>query len=114
MPAAQFTDQQEVPVSVRFLDDHGRVVPVERAPSWEEAAIDPGGEALVDLVVEPDGMSAVIRSRGVAGNTTVEVAANVQIDGGIRGVVGILDVTVTPSGAVTVEFTVGEPRPIAA
>ena len=113
MPAAQFNTQQEVPVSVRFLDDHGRVVAVDGEPAWD-VQIEPGSESLVDLDVAPDGMSAVIRSRGVAGHTSVMVTADAQVGDGVREIRGVLEVEVTQSGAVTVEFTVGEPRDITA
>lgn len=105
MPEARFNNLQEVPVSVRFLDDHGRVVAVDGVPTWEA-----GDTTIIDLAVEADGMSAVVKSRGPAGHTTVTVRADAQVGDGVREITGVLEVEVTESGAMTVEFTVGEPR----
>lgn len=105
MPEARFNSVQEVPVSVRFLDDHGRVVAVDGAPVWEA-----GDANLVDLDVAADGLSCIVRSRDRAGRTTLTVRADAQIGADVREIQGVLDLEVTESGAVTVEFNVGEPR----
>lgn len=102
---AEFNNLQEVPVQVLYRNGQGTVVPVDGPPTWEA-----DDESLVSIEPAEDGLNAVIRSRGPVGTTNVTVTADAKLGEGTREIVAVLEVTVTESGAVSVEFVVGEPR----
>lgn len=103
--AARFNNLQEIPVTVRYLDANGRTVNVEGVPVWQA-----DDETLVGVEVAPDGLSAVVRSRGPVGSTVVTVTADADLGDGVRELVGVFDVLVFESGAVSVTFEFGDVR----
>jgi len=106
MPAdTRISNLQEVPVTVRYLDANGRTVSVDGPPVWEV-----NDETLVAVEVAPDGLSAVVRSRGPVGSTFVTVTADAEIGDGTRELVGTFEVEVFEIGAVSVTFEFGDVR----
>ena len=104
-PSTTILSSQEIDVTARFADSYGRAVTTDGPPTWEVA-----DTALIDLVVNPDGLSAVVKARGQVGITLVTVSGDVLIGDEERVVSGEFTVTVTED-AVTVHFTFGEARP---
>jgi hypothetical protein len=102
---AEINDLQEVVVQPLFLNRDGIEVPVDGVPVW--TVEDPN---IVVVTPSDDGLSAVISARGPAGETRVYVDADANLSFGVRTIRGILQVIVEESGAVTVSWTISEPR----
>lgn len=103
---ARFDSVQEVDVDVSFENALGEVVAVDGIAVW---TVD--DSSIVTVTPSANGESAVLRSTGVAGTTRVVVTVDADLGEGVVPVSGVLDVTVSQSGAVAVNFTVGTPRP---
>lgn len=95
-----------LPLSVSFKDASGNVAAVDGAPEW--AVTD---ASLAELVVSPDGMSAVLSPLGPVGALKVQVKVDADLGEGVKVILGELDVDVLGGEAVTVEIAAGEPVP---
>lgn len=97
-----FKNNQGQDVALRFKNSAGQEVSVDGIPQWsvDDTSI---------CQVEPagDGLSARIVSVGGVGTTNVRVTADADVGPGFSNIEGVLEVTVTESGAVMVEFVLG-------
>lgn len=103
---ARFSSVEEVDVDVSFENALEEVVAVDGIPTWQVE-----DSTIATLTVAADGRSAVLRSTGVAGNTRVIVTADADLGEGVVPITGVLDVSVSQSGAIAVNFSVSTPRP---
>jgi hypothetical protein len=97
---------QEADVRLSITDRVGNPAKVQGVSTWEAADDD-----IVDIIESDDGLSAVIRSRDVVGETTVTVVADADLGDGVREIRGVLAVAVTAGDATVVELQADAPRP---
>jgi hypothetical protein len=103
------TADQEVPVSVEFVDDHGNPAVVDGIPTWESS-----DTAVLTVVAAADGMSAVISAVGPDGQAQISLHADADMGAGTTEVIGLLDIEVVAGDAVSATLTAGTPVPHAA
>ncbi len=101
------TDVQKVAATIAVLDAKGNPAAIDGVPVW--AAGDP---AILAVTPAADGLSAVIAAVGpLTAGTQVTVTADADVGEGVKPIVGILDVAVVASEAVSVNVTAGTPEP---
>lgn len=102
---ARLTNIQEVDVTVEFLNSLENPVGVDGVPTWLSS-----DETIATVAASADGMTATIRTTGAIGSCQITVRGDADLTSGTIDIVGVLDVVVTASGAVQVNFTLGVPR----
>jgi hypothetical protein len=100
------TDEQQCGLAVAFKTAAGNPATVDGVPSWTVA--DP---AVLEIEAKPDGLSAIIVSKGL-GVCQVSVTADADLGSGVTSITGVLDVEVKPAEAVSVGISAGEPESI--
>ena len=98
---------QSLPLFVAFVDAKGNVATVDGAPAWAVS-----DESLATLVVAADGLSAVIMPVGPLGSFKVQVKADADLGGGVKEILGELDIELVGGEAVAVNISAGEPTDI--
>lgn len=106
---ASFSNVQEVPVLGKFVDVDGESIDVENV-RWESE--DPAIATVEQDASQPDNpLAVVVSSTGQVGSTRILLTGDADLDPeGVMEHTGVLNVEVTDSGEVYVEFEVGEPR----
>lgn len=105
MPQTNLSNIQEQDVSVRFTNAIGNPAPINGVPVWVS-----DNTEILQVFPSEDGMSAVIRTVGLVGNCNVTVTANASFGETPFPISGNFQVSVNESGAVNVEFTLGDVR----
>lgn len=95
---------QKVSLSIQPVDAKGHPAPVDGIPTWTVV-----NESIASIVVSDDGMSAVL-SATAPGQTQVGVHADARLGPDVLTIDGLLDVTVLPAEATTLEITAGLPE----
>jgi hypothetical protein len=102
------TSDQEVPISVSFVDDHGNPATVNGVPVW---TVSDDTILLVDISADPTGMSAVVSAVGPDGSAQVSVTADADTAGTGTPipVIGLLAIQVVAGEAASAVLTPGTP-----
>ena len=111
MAAFTLTDQQQVPVTITFLDAAGQPAAVTNP---QVSVTDPAILALAftpaaDPTAPVTSITATIAAAGPIGMASLNVSATAS-DG--TSVAGSQDFAITDSGAKSVVFTMGTPAPL--
>lgn len=104
--AFTLTADQQVPVSLVIIDNHGNPAKVDGTPSWFIT-----DSSILAANMAPDGLSATITAKGPAGNSQVKVSADADLGEGVVEIIGLLDVTVVAGQAAVVGLQPGTPVP---
>jgi hypothetical protein len=90
-------------VTAKILDNKGNQAAVDGIPVWASS-----DETVIKVInIAADGMSVTIA--GVAsGNGRVTMQADADLGAGIENITGLLEYTITPGQATTIELTGGE------
>ena len=102
--ALTLTDIQKVDLAVQPVDAAGNAALVDGACTWESSDV-------TVLTVEPaaDGLSAVALTTGKLGTAQIKCTADADLTEGVLPILGVLDVEVVASAAVSVAITAGAP-----
>lgn len=106
--AAILRDDQQVDLTVAFVDRFGNAASVDGVPVWSEA------NSLMTLTPSADGLSCTCVPNGTLGDTQVSVSADADMGAGVVPLVGTLDVTVVAGQAVGLTVTFGTPTDVPA
>lgn len=98
-------DDQQVAVTVAFVDKKGNPAAVDGIPTWASS-----DETIVALTANADGMGANLVA-GATGSCQISVTGDADLGVGVVPVVGTLDVQVVAGAAVTAIITPGTPQP---
>lgn len=103
MQNTQLTNVQERTVNLVITNAAGAIAQTDGIPVWlsEEPAI-------ATVTPAPDGMSAVLSTTGIVGETNINVIIDVDLGDGVFSQTGTFHVTVTESGEVTFTFSFGD------
>ena len=101
------TDEQKVTCKVEFKTAAGNPAKVDGVPEWGKN--DPN--AVLNITVASDGLSAVVIAAGPLGQAQIQVTADADLGEGKREITGVLDVEVKAAEAVTAGIVPGEPEP---
>lgn len=104
--AVVLTNDQKVSVAIQPVDRFGNVAKVDGIPVWSVS--DPGIGA---LEAAADGLSAVFTTAGPLGVVQIQVQADADLGGGIKPLVGTLDIQVEAGEAVSLGLVAGIPEP---
>jgi len=102
------TDVQKVHLAVRPIDAAGNQAPVDGKPTWAAGGANP---EILELVPSDDGLSCDVFTVGPLGTAQVQVNADADMGEGIVPIVGLLDIEVQASQAVSVAIDAGTPEP---
>lgn len=97
------TDTQNCLLTIAPVDAKGAAAPVDGVPAWTSS-----NPAVAAVEPSADGLSATVKA-GVPGTATIAVSADADLGEGVTPIAGALDVTVTPTSAVAVTITAGDP-----
>jgi len=100
------TDIQKVSFTISIVDVVGNPAPVQGVPVWASS-----NPEFVSLTVADDGMSAVAEAVGPLGSAQISVTADADLGGGVTPLVGIVDISVIASDAVSLSLLPGIPEP---
>lgn len=95
--------EQQVRLHVAFLTAAGNAAPIDGTPSWTISA-----PAVADLVVDSDGLGAMVVSKAV-GTALITVQADADLGSDTNIITGTLALEVTQAAAETVEVTADTP-----
>lgn len=98
------TDIQKVDLAVQPVDAAGNIALVDGTIIWESS--DP---AVLTIEASADGLSAVAFTTGKLGTAQIKCTADADLTEGVLPILGILDVEVIASAAVSVAITAGTP-----
>ena len=98
------TDVQGVAAAISVVTAKGNPAAIDGQPVWASS-----DEAGVTVTPAPDGMSAQISAVGPLGTYQVTVEVDADLGAGVKPLIGILDVIVVASEAVSVSFGLGTP-----
>jgi hypothetical protein len=96
------TTVQKVVLRVRPVDAKGNPAPVDGPPEWTVS-----NPALASLLVDPDGLGAVLLATGPVGTCQVNVSADADLGEGFTQISGVLDVEIAPAQAVALAIETG-------
>jgi hypothetical protein len=99
------TTVQKVVLRVRPVDVKDNPAPVDGPPEWTAS-----NPALVSLLVDPDGLGAVLLATGPVGSCQVKVSADADLGEGFTSIEGLLDVEIKPAEAVSLKVEAGTPE----
>ena len=99
------TDEQKCPLSIQPLTAAGNPARVDGVPVWASSDVN-----VISLDVASDGMSAVARTPGTLGTSTVSCIADADLGSGVREIVAVLDITVVAAEAATMGIATGTPE----
>jgi hypothetical protein len=100
------TDTQKCALAITPVDVKNNPAPVEGVPVWASS-----DEGAVAVDVAADGMSAVVRAVGpLTPGVQISVSADADLGEGVVPVVGLLNVQVVASQAVSVAISAGAPE----
>ena len=100
------TDIQKCALTVAFQTAAGNPAKVDGAPQWSVS-----DEALLELQVAEDGMSATVTAKGPLGIGQVLLKADADLGEGVKEITGLLDVEVIASEATVAIVAAGAPEP---
>ena len=95
---------QNVPVTIAITDALGNAALVDGLPMW--TATNP---ELVDIEVAEGAMAALVKAKGVVGQTTIQVKADAKIGEGETLIVGELMIDLVALEAQFITLTAGTP-----
>lgn len=98
-------DDQQVGVTVAFVDKKGNPAAVDGIPTWASS-----DAAVVALTATADGMGANLVA-GATGTCQISVTGDADLGAGVVPVIGTLDVQVVAGTAVSAVITPGTPQP---
>lgn len=104
--ALVLTNAEKVALSIQPLDKYGNPAKVDGAPVWGVS-----DDTLGELVPAADGFSAVFTTGEALGVVQVNVSVDADLGGGVKTVVGTLDIQIEASEAVSVGIVAGTPEP---
>lgn len=99
------TDIQKCALAVEFKTAAGNPAKVDGAPVWSVS-----DEALLELTVAEDGMSATVAAKGPLGIGQVTLTADADLGEGQKEITGLLDVEVLASEATVAIVAAGVPE----
>ena len=97
-------DSQKVNLTLKPVAINGNPAPLAGVPLWNTSTGPVGS-----LIVAPDGMSASFVATSL-GTTTVSALGNADLSGGTRELTASIDITVSPSEAVSMTIEAGTPE----
>lgn len=100
----KLTNEQQVRVTLSPKTDSGKPAPLDGIPTWEIV------DGLSTVVVDPNGLSAMIVSSDDPGDTQILVTADADIGEGVEHISEILKVSVLGAAAKNLGITVGTPE----
>ena len=95
---------QNLPVTIAITDALGNAALVDGLPVW--TATNP---ELVDIEVAEGAMSALVKAKGIVGQTTIQVKADAKIGEGETLIVGELMIDLVALEAQFITLTAGTP-----
>ena len=95
---------EKVSLSIQPVDAKGHPAPVDGIPTWTVV-----NEAVASIAVSPDGMTAILTATA-PGQTQVGVHADARLGPDVLTIDGLLDLTVLPAEAATIQITAGLPE----
>lgn len=98
-------DEQKVSVSLEPKTQAGNPARVDGIPTWEVSDAN-----ILDLVVSPDGLNAVVTAKGPLGKSQISVKADADLGEGLREITTIDEVEVVAAEAVTLGLKFGTPE----
>lgn len=98
-------DNQQVELTVTYVDEAGNPGVVDEPPVWETS-----NAALLTVVESDDGLSATVSAVGPLGSAQVSVTADADLGSGVTEIIGTLDVEVVGSEAVSAVIQPGTPE----
>lgn len=98
------TDVQKVTFSVSFVTAKGNPAPVDGAPVWSVS-----DATVLSVIPAANGLSADVVAVGPLGLSQVSVTADADLGGGVKALVGTLDVQVVASEAASIVINAGVP-----
>jgi hypothetical protein len=104
--ALVLTTSEKVGLTIQPQDQYGNPARVDGIPSWGLS-----DDTIGSLTPALDGLSAEFVTSGALGLTQVNVQVDADLGGGVRPVVGTLDIQVEAAEAVTVGIVAGAPGP---
>jgi len=106
MATLVLTDVQKCALGAAFVDAKENPASVEGVPVWAVS-----DASILTVAAAADGVSAVITAIGPLGPSQVSVTADADLGEGVVPVVGVLDVIVAASQAVSAAISAGAPEP---
>lgn len=104
--ALVLTSSQKVKLSIVPVDIAGNPAPVE-AVKWESSSTE-----IITIYPEEEGLTSVYAmATGPVGKSQVVVKADALIGDGMEELIGVLDIEVVPSKAVSLAIASGLPEP---
>ena len=101
------TDVQQVVLSVSPVTAKGNPAPLGGVPVWTTS-----DATLVDLTQSDDGLSATVVAKGPLGSCQVSVSADADVGEGVVEIVGVLDIEIKGSMAVSLNIGSGVPTDV--
>ncbi len=99
------TTEQKITLAVAPKTASGNVATLDGPPTWTVS-----DEAVAELVVAEDGLSATVVAK-TAGAVQVTVTADADLDANeTREIAGVLDILIVPAEAVTLGISAGIPE----
>lgn len=99
------TDEQKTNLVIKPETAAGNPARIDGVPVW--TASDP---SVLDLQVDPNGLSAEAVTTGKLGPCQVTVDADADLGAGVRSIQGIVEFEVVAAEAVTLGVVVGPPE----
>jgi hypothetical protein len=101
---ASMTFNQKIDLSIAILDRKGNPAKVDGAPVWALS-----DDALGELSVAADGLSASFKSLSLEGNGLLSVTCDADLGEGVEAIVGTLPLVIASEKAVEVKISASEP-----
>jgi len=100
----KLTNEQQVRVTLSPKTDTGKPAKLDGSPSWTVT------EGNSQVVVDDDGLGALLVSSDEPGDTLVTIKADADLGEGIEELVDVLKLTVVGATAKNLGITVGTPE----
>jgi hypothetical protein len=98
------TADEEVAVSVAFVDNYGNPAVTDGPPAWTVS-----DTSILSVVSATDGNSALVSTLGPVGLAQVSVGADADLGTGTTNVVGLINIQVVSGLAVSAVLTSATP-----
>lgn len=105
--AFTLTVDQQVSLSVAYVDSQGNPAQVDGVPVWASSDTN-----VATVLAAADGLSAVAAAAGNIGTAQISVTADADLGAGTTSLISLLDLAVVGGEAVSGTITPGEPEPI--
>lgn len=98
------TDIQKVDLSISPKSAVGNPALVDGTPVWTVS-----DDSVIVLDIDDDGMHAVASTTGKLGSVRISVEVDADLGEGVKTIVGLLDIQVKASEAVSLDVSAGTP-----